>query len=554
MKGNKRGKLSYKVAKLLKSLPEAKVTSVKYFPENTLYTDIYSSSFKTADMRAVLDPDSVVVIGASRNPTKVGHAMLKNLITGGYSGKLFAVNPNADSILGVKCYKSITAIPQKIDCAMIAVPAEDVNQVMEECGKKGVKGAIIISGGFKEIGEWERENKLAEISRKYGIAVIGPNCLGIVNMKKHIDCIFLPTYKMKRPNFGKISFITQSGAVGSTILDLVGESNIGVSKFISYGNAAVLDESDLLRYLREDEDTAVIVIYIEGVKNGRIFYEELRKTCAVKPVVVLKAGKGTLAAGAAKSHTGALAGDYKVFQSMLRQAGAVEAENLPELFNLSKIFLQPLPKGDRIFVLTNGGGDGVLAVDAIEKNGLRLAEISAKMRAKLKKVLPSHVVVGNPFDLTGDADSKRYGMALNEIVNEEGVDAIIAITLFQTAGLGSEVVNTVIDADIKTDKTIVSVATGGDYTRLLLGIIESSGVPAYGSPSEAVDSIAKALWYYKKREKNVAENEAKDQQHLSAALGKALERGPEKQNAPASVQANVLRTGANALPPKARHK
>ncbi|MEM3364654.1 MAG: CoA-binding protein [Candidatus Micrarchaeia archaeon] len=451
------------------------------------------------NMRAVIEPSSIVVIGASRNPSKVGYAVLKNLITSGFNGWLYAVNPNADNILGVRCYKSIKELPQKVDCAIIAVPAENVNEIIEECGRKGVRGAIVISGGFKEVGEVKRELELTKICRKYGIAMIGPNCLGIVNRKKHVDSIFLPTYKMKRPQLGKISFVTQSGAVGSTILDLIGESNIGVSKFISYGNAAVIDESDLLRYLREDADTSVVVMYIEGVKDGRKFYRELKETCAVKPVVVLKAGKGALAAGAAKSHTGALAGDYKIFQAMLKQAGAVEATNLPELFNLSKIFLQPLPKGDRMFVLTNGGGDGVLAVDAIERNGLKLAQLSGKMRAKLRRILPKHVVVGNPFDLTGDADSTRYRTVLEEAVKEEGIDAIIAITLFQTAGLGSEVVNEIISADIKTDKTIVSVATGGEYTRLLLSIIESSGIPAYGSPSEAVDSIAKALWYYKKR-------------------------------------------------------
>jgi len=468
-------------------------------------TDEKQGQKKEYNIRAVIEPNSIAVIGASRNPSKVGYSVFKNLIASGYTGRIYAVNPNAESILGVKCHKSVLNIPNKVDCAIIVVPAEYVNDTLEECGKKGIKGAIVISGGFKEVGEFEREEELKRISRKYGMAVIGPNCLGIVNRKKHIDSIFLPMYKMKRPLLGKISFLTQSGAVGSTILDLLGESNIGVSKFISYGNAAVLDESDLLRYLREDKDTSVIIMYIEGVKDGRKFYEELRKTTLVKPVVVLKAGKGALAAEATKSHTGALAGDYKVFQSMLRQAGAVEAECLPELFNLAKIFIQPLPKGERVFVLTNGGGEGVLTVDAIEKSGLKLAEISAKTRAKLKRKMPPHVVVGNPFDITGDADSKRYAEVLKEIVKEDGIDAIIVITLFQTVGLGSEVVNTVMEADNATDKTIVSVATGGEYTQSLLRIIESSGVPAYTSPSEAIDSIAKALWYYRKRRQREGE-------------------------------------------------
>lgn len=450
-------------------------------------------------MKAVIEPDSIAVIGASRNPSKVGHAILKNLLTSGYEGKLYAVNPHAHEVLGVKSYKSITNIRARVDCAIIAVPAKIANKVLKECGSKGVKGAVVISGGYKEVGEHKLEEELEKIGRRYGIAVVGPNCLGIINMHRHIDNIFLPMYKLKRPQLGSISFITQSGAVGSTILDLIGESNIGISKFISYGNAAVLDESDFLEYLRKDDDTSVIVVYIEGAKRGRRFYEELKKTSKVKPVVVLKAGKGKFASRAAKSHTGMLAGDYRLFSSMLRQAGAVEAQNLEELFNLSKIFMQPLPKGDRILVITNGGGDGVLSADAIERNGLKMAELGKKAKMRLKRALPGHAVVGNPLDLTGDADSLRYRKALDIVLKEERIDAIIVITLFQTAGLGSEVVREIIAAANATDKTVVSVATGGEYTRLLLGIIESYGIPAYESPADAVDSLAKALWYYKKR-------------------------------------------------------
>lgn len=452
------------------------------------------------NIRAVLDPNSIAVVGASRNPNKVGHAILKNLIKSGYEGKLYAVNPNAKSVLGIKSYKSVLDIKRKIDCAIIAVPAKIANEVLKQCGKKGIKGAIIISGGYKEVGRRDLEDEVARISKRYGIAVIGPNCLGIVNVHKHIDSIFLPTYKMKRPKLGKISFLTQSGAVGSTILDLIGESSIGVSKFISYGNAAVINESDLLRYLREDDDTEIIAAYIEGVQDGRRFYEELKKTVKVKPVVVLKAGKGSFASRAAKSHTGVLAGNYKVFSSMLKQAGAVEAENLEELFNLVKIFLQPLPKGDRVLVITNGGGDGVLAADAIEKYGLKMASVSKRMKIRLKRAFPSYAVISNPLDLTGDADSGRYRKALEEAIKEKDVDAIIVITLFQTAGLNSDVVHDVIYAANTTDKTIISVATGGEYTQMLLNIIESYGIPAYESPDDAVSSLAKSLEYYERRD------------------------------------------------------
>ncbi|MEM0438250.1 MAG: CoA-binding protein [Candidatus Micrarchaeia archaeon] len=451
------------------------------------------------NIRAVLEPESIVVVGASRDPSKVGHAILKNLLINGYAGRLYAVNPHADEILGVKCYKSVSEIRQRVDCAIISVPAKYVNGILEECGKKGIRGAVVVSGGFKEIGEYALEEELKRIAEKHGIAVIGPNCLGIVNANRHLDSIFLPSYKLTRPQLGGISFITQSGAVGSTVLDLIGESNIGISKFISYGNAAVLDESDLLGYLRDDSETKVIVMYIEGVANGRKFYEELRKTTPVKPVVVLKAGRGSLAAAATKSHTGSLAGNYEVFSAMLRQAGAVEADNLEDFFNLSKIFMQPLPRGNKVLVITNGGGDGVLTVDAIERSGMRLASLSKETIAKMKRIFPKHVVVGNPLDLTGDADSSRYRIALQHAISEPDVDAIVVITLFQTAGLGAEVVNEVISAANSTDKTLVAVATGGKYTKLQLSILESYCIPAYESPEDAVISISKAHTYAKMR-------------------------------------------------------
>ena len=453
-------------------------------------------------VKSVMEPKSIAVIGASKSPGKVGHTILRNLIIGGFTGRIYAVNPNAGDVLGLKAHKSVLDIRERVDCAIIAIPAPYVKKAVLECARKGVSGMVLVTGGFREIGEGRLEDEIAAICRKNGIAMIGPNCLGIINVNKSVDSIFLPIYKMKRPLLGGISFVMQSGAVGSTVLDLISESNIGVSKFISYGNAAVLDESDFVKYLREDAETKVIVLYVEGVKDGRRFYGELKEAAKVKPVVVLKAGKGELASIAAKSHTGALAGNYTVFSSMLRQAGAVEAENLESLLNLSKIFLQPLPKGDRVLIITNGGGDGVLAVDAVERNGLKLAKLSGRAARRLKRAFPKHVVVGNPLDLTGDADGRRYRKALEEAIREEGVDSIIAITLFQTAGLGPEVVHEVVWANNSTDKTIVCTATGGEYTKMLLKIIESYNVPAYESPEDSVDSIAKAVWYSRKRGRN----------------------------------------------------
>ncbi|MEM4348549.1 MAG: CoA-binding protein [Candidatus Anstonellaceae archaeon] len=450
---------------------------------------------KVKNLEAVFNPSSVAVIGASREPNKIGHVILKNFVDGGFAGKIYPINPNTDEILGLKAYPSVLDVKDHIDSAVIAVPAAAVAQVLEECGQKGIKGVVLITGGFSEVGNFEGESKIASIANKYGIALIGPNCMGVITPASRVDSVFLPIYKLGRPRVGGISFISQSGAVGGCIVDLAARAGIGMSKFVSYGNAAVIDESDLLQYLASDKQTEIIVAYLEGVKDGKKFLSIAKKITRSKPIVVLKAGKSAAGAEAAQSHTGSLAGSAEAYKAAFKQAGIIEADTLEQLFDFAKIFDQVLPCGNRIGIITNGGGMGVLATDSLEEENLKLAQFSEETNKLLRSSLPPYANVRNPLDLIGDADSHRYEVALNALLKDDNVDIILLIILFQTVGIDSSVVNIAIRASDQKKKPIIAVCTGGEYTEMHKRILESYGVPSYSSPSSAMKAISKFLAY-----------------------------------------------------------
>lgn len=450
---------------------------------------------KIRNLEAVFNPSSIAVIGASREPNKIGHVIVKNFVDGGFAGKVYPINPNAGEILGLRTYKSVLDVKEKIDSAVIAIPAQFVAPVLEECGKKGIKGVVLITGGFSEVGKHDEEKKLAEIANKYGMALIGPNCMGVITPASRVDSVFLPIYKLGRPRVGPISFISQSGAVGGCIVDLAARAGIGMSKFVSYGNAAVVDECDLLEYLADDKSTQIIVVYLEGVKDGKRLLEVARRITRKKPVVVIKAGRSAAGAEAAKSHTGSLAGSSEAYKAAFKQAGVIEAATLEQLFDFAKIFDQVLPCGKRIGIITNGGGMGVLAVDSLEDEGLQLAAISEETAKTLRASLPTYANVRNPLDIIGDADSHRYELALNAFMNDDGIDVILLIILFQTAGIDSSVVNIAIRSSDLKKKPIIAVCTGGEYTEMHKRILESYGIPAYPSPSSAMRSISRFISY-----------------------------------------------------------
>ncbi|MEM4696901.1 MAG: CoA-binding protein, partial [Zestosphaera sp.] len=365
----------------------------------------------SSDIRLFFEPKSVAVIGASRDPLKTGHIILRNIIEGGYKGGIYPINPSADEILGLKCYKSVLEVPESIDLAVVVVPARLVPNVINELSIKGVKAAVIISGGFRETGTQEGlrlEEELKFRARESGVRVLGPNCQGVNN--PHVGlCASWPLIKTKGP----LSIISQSGTIAAAFELWAEEEGIGVSKMAALGNKIDVDETDLLEYLREDADTKSIAMYIESVKDGRRFLKVATETSLVKPVVVLKSGRTPSGVRAVASHTGSLAGSYAIYYSAFRKAGIAVADTIEELYDMAKgLALLPRTYGDRVQIVTSSGGSGIVSVDYAEMLGLRLANLDDSSKESLRSELPSHCIVGNPLDLTGDADASRYDKVL----------------------------------------------------------------------------------------------------------------------------------------------
>ena len=457
---------------------------------------------KYADIGPIMNPKSVAVIGASDKPDKVGHAIMQNYIDVDFQGEVYPINISAtDKIMGFKAYKSIKEIEKPVDLAVISIPAEFVPRAILECGKAGVRGVVVVSSGFAEVGRPDLENKLVAAANKYGLPVIGPNCLGVMDSRSRNDTLFLPTYKIDRPKIGGVSFVSQSGSIGSSTLDLISSEGFGLARFISYGNAAVVDEVDLLNYLAHDKETKVIVFYIEGVKRGKEFVELAKTATKLKPVIILKGGVTPSGAKAAQSHTASLAGSAEAYKAVFKQFGFVEADTLEDLLNFAKIFdTQPLTTGNRIGVITNGGGHGVLATDALYQNGLVMAEMGKETARSLRKKMPPIVNIRLPLDIGGDAGEERFGVALDALSNDPNIDAIMAITLFQTPGADERVAASIIAQGARKTKPLVAVSTGSVYTKSHTTLIESAGVPVYESPDVAARALAALIGYsrYKK--------------------------------------------------------
>jgi acetyl coenzyme A synthetase (ADP forming)-like protein len=461
-----------------------------------------NKKIKYADLRHIMNPKSVAIIGASENPDKVGHVILQNYIDSGYGGRLYPININTTGkIMGFKAYKSVLELKGKADLAVIAIPAQAVPQALDECGRAGIKGAVVVSGGFAEVGEVKLEEAFVQVARKYSMPVIGPNCLGVMDPRSRNDTLFLPTFKIDRPKIGGVSFASQSGAVGSSVLDLINSEGFGLARFISYGNASVVDEVDVLNYLAHDKDTKVIVFYIEGVKRGREFAETAKKATSMKPVVIIKGGVTSAGVQAAHSHTAALAGSAEAYEAVFRQFGFTIANDIKDLLNFAKVFdTQPLATGNRVAIITNGGGTGVLATDAVCQSNLVMANLSKESEQSLRKSMPPIVNIRLPLDMAGDADDRRFSAALEAIENDPNIDAILVIALFQTPGADSRVAATLIHYATQMSKPLVVVSMGGSYTRMHKEMMESAGVPVYDSPGDAARSLAALINYsrYKK--------------------------------------------------------
>lgn len=441
----------------------------------------------------LFNPKSIAIIGASSDPSKIGNMVLRNLLASGYSGSIYAVNSKGGKALGYSFFKSILEIKDKVDMAVITIPSVAVPAVMKDLGKKGVPAAVVISAGFRETGAegTELELKVGKIAKDYGIRVLGPNCLGLLNTANKMNASFTATY----PKEGNIALTSQSGAVCSAMLDWAEEYDVGFSKFLSMGNKLDIDEADLLQYLADDDDTSVIGMYIEGMNRGREFMNEALKTSKKKPIIVLKSGRTDSGAKAASSHTGAMSGSDSVYDAALKQAGMIRAQNLEELTDYLQVFSSmPVPHGKNIAVVTNAGGMGVMAADAVSDYSLSLAKLSKETIDTLHEKLPKAAGVYNPIDILGDAPAERFTAALSAVISDPAVNMLmIMMAPTDTIDIPSaaKAVAEFRDAEIP----IVAAMVGGEEVNKGSLILRDAGIPTYPSPERAVRSLGAMASY-----------------------------------------------------------
>ena len=463
---------------------------------------------KNQNLKIALSPKSVAVIGATGREGSVGYAVFYNILYGNYRGVVYPVNPKWRSIHGVKAYPTVLDVPDEIDLAVIIVPSRFVAKVMKECAAKGVKGIVVISAGFKEIGkEGEKlERELKEISDESNIPLIGPNCVGIINTDSTIS--LNATFARTMPRSGNMAFISQSGALGVAALEYARTENIGLSKFISVGNKADVNENDFLYILKDDPSTKVILLYLEDLSNHQEFIELARIITGeipYKPIIAIKSGRTREGARAALSHTGALVGSDEAYDSIFIQSGILRVETLEELFNLATAFSsQPIPQSNKIAIITNAGGPGILATDASIRLGLKLANFSNSTKKKLRETLPSMVTINNPLDLVGDADEKRFKVALEEVLEDKNVDGVAVIATPQLMTDMKAIAKAIAKARKKYEKPLVTtlMATTADISDAW-EVLDEERIPHYKFPEIAVRALASmckyAWWIHRPR-------------------------------------------------------
>ncbi|HET8578059.1 MAG TPA: acetate--CoA ligase family protein [Methylomirabilota bacterium] len=433
-------------------------------------------------------PRSVAVIGASRDPSKVGGSVLANLRSAGFGGRVIPVNTRAEVVQGLAAVPSLLDVDGSVDLAVITVPAPAVLPALKECVSKGVRGAVVITAGFRESNAEgrQREAELRHWLSEQPLRLLGPNCLGWIRPSHRLNVTFAPGM----PEPGGIAFISHSGALAVAILDWARERRMGFSLFASLGNQADLNESDLLAAVAADAETRVVAAYIEGVADGQRFFEALRTTASVKPVVVLKTGRTAEGARAVSSHTGALAGSDRAFDAAVRQAGAVRASSVEELFDLARgLASQPLPPGRRLLVVTNGGGLGIVATDAAREAGLEVAPLDDAVRGRLAAALPPTASLGNPVDLVGDADAARYSHALHA-VGDDSADAAVVVLTAQATTDSAGIARAIIGATRGWRVPVVAALVGGARVAPGARALEDAGIPCYSFPEPAVQTLA----------------------------------------------------------------
>lgn len=441
------------------------------------------------------NPKSIAIIGASRTPGKVGYDILKNTIQYGYKGSVYPINPSATEILGLKAYPSILDVPDKIGLAVVVVPPKNVLEVIEQCGTREIDSAIVITAGFKESGieGAKLETELVRKAKESGVRFIGPNCLGVIDTHSGVNASFAAGMPVR----GSIGFFSQSGALCLAVLDRALPDEIGFSKFISMGNKADITDTDIMLALAEDDNTKVILGYIEGVSDGRKFMEVASQVSKKKPLIILKSGITSAGAKAASSHTGALAGREAAFDSAFKQSGVIRAHTVNELFNYALAFAnQPLPQGPNVAIITNSGGPGILAADACDKSDLQLVPLHKEIVDELRTFLPPVASFYNPIDILGDAGADRYEKALSLVVKDEKIHGLIVL-LTPTAVVDVEATAlAVINMANLIDKPIITSFMGKKSVESGSKTLMKYNVPNYSYPEEAVLSF-NAMYRYK---------------------------------------------------------
>ncbi len=464
------------------------------------------------DLDPIFSPKSVAVVGASTAPGKVGHDIFVNILKGGFQGTLYPVNPKAKSISSVRAYASIAELPEAPDLAMIILPPKLAVQAVEDSIEKGVKGIVIVSAGFKEVGGegLEMENKIVEMCREANVRLVGPNCLGVINPAG--DVSLNASFSNRMPEAGNVSFMSQSGALCTAVLDFAADRDFGFSKFISIGNKADVDEVDLLRYFHEDPETEVIMIYVEELQRGQAFIEAAKEITGgdfqPKPILVIKSGRTSAGAEAAASHTGSLAGSEAVYDAIFAQSGIIRVDSIDELFDFAAAFAyknenalgklrRKVPLGPRVAIVTNAGGPGIVATDMTVVSGLELAEFSDETVETLKSHLPATANFHNPVDVIGDAAHDRYENALAAVIRDEGVDGAMVILTPQSMTNAMGTAEAIVRIARRSHKPIlccfmgiIDVSSGVQY-------LQENGVPVYRFPENAAKAFG-ALYRYSK--------------------------------------------------------
>ncbi len=442
----------------------------------------------------IFDPKSVAVIGASESKGTIGHAIIANLVEGGYEGEILPINPKYSTIQGLKAFKSISEVQSSVDLAVIATPISTVTDIVRDCVKAGVGSAVVISAGGKEIGEQglKVEKRIDEEARKGGLRIVGPNCMGIIRPGRKLNASFAA----HMPYQGNMAFISQSGAICSAMLDLSLKEKIGFSHFVSIGSMLDVDFGDLIDYLGDDSEVKSILLYVESLTNIRKFMSAVREVSRVKPVVVLKAGSSPVGARAAASHTGAMAGEDAVYDAAFKRGGITRVHTLEDFFDCAELLAkQSPPRGPRLVVITNSGGPGVMAADAVAEYGLELIPLKKEILDKLDEVLPPHWSRGNPIDLLGDAGPDRYAKAADCCFGQGDMDGMLVICNPQAMTDPADVARSMAESLKNRPYPVFAAWMGGRDMEEGIDILNRAGIPTYSTPERAVRSF-KYLYHY----------------------------------------------------------